>query len=188
MSTNLATVTPLIPAQAANDQLEQWRLFLAGKIDPAWRPTEWNAQAWLFTGDSDNPSTVVYRCRIANCGTLLRVQNSRCKPCELAFAASGMSDEQFDASYRRGPMRYHAYNPPGQCIAGSGSRCQRRAQSLGICRSHYSLWQKVRERDADTALTAWVGTVPSYDALPSCLVAGCEHETHTHSGLCPVHY
>ncbi|MET7903375.1 site-specific integrase [Streptomyces sp. NPDC005355] len=147
----------------------------------------------MFTGDVDNPATVAFGCRTVNCGAVLRARGSRCKQCEIAFEASGMSDEEFDASYQRGAARHYVYNPPGQCAVGpEGNRCARRARTRGICRTHYSLWHKACEREglenSDAHLAAWAETVPGYEALASCLVAGCEHESHTNSGLCPTHY
>ncbi|PJJ03471.1 integrase [Streptomyces sp. 2333.5] len=193
MSGDLAPIISISPDTAeADDRLEQWQLWLAGKINPDWRPGEWDPQSWLFSGDVDNPATVAFSCRTAGCNTILRAK-VRCRECERAFETSGMSAEEFDATYQRRPARHHVYNPPSQCIAGGqGKRCARWAHTRGICRTHYSLWQKAWLREGlennDANLTAWAETVTGYDALPECLVAGCEHESNTSASLCPTHY
>ncbi|MGX1887424.1 tyrosine-type recombinase/integrase [Streptomyces sp. NPDC055287] len=191
----LAAVAALpVNAGAEAERLEQWRLFLASKIDPEWREEEWDAANWLFTGDVYNPATIAYTCRTASCGCVLKVQNSRCKECRIAFAASALDADEFDATFQRGPRRRHyVYNPPDQCRAGAeGDRCERPVQIRGTCRIHYSLWQKFHIceglENSDANLAAWMVTVPGYDRLPKCSLVGCERESHTGAGLCATHY
>ncbi|MEK8145605.1 hypothetical protein NKH18_42590 [Streptomyces sp. M10(2022)] len=57
MTSTLALVERITPAPAQRDaRLEEWRTYLAGRIDPDWHPEEWDMALWLFTGDVDNPA------------------------------------------------------------------------------------------------------------------------------------
>ena len=53
MSVAAAPVLALPAGQAPVD-LTGWASWLRARLDPGWRPTEWNAQCWLFTGDLDS--------------------------------------------------------------------------------------------------------------------------------------
>lgn len=44
-----------------------WQQWLADQIDSGWRPEEWNADLWLFTGDPDNPRTALWPCGVTAC-------------------------------------------------------------------------------------------------------------------------
>ncbi|HEX5347022.1 MAG TPA: hypothetical protein VFW64_07970 [Pseudonocardiaceae bacterium] len=57
--------------------------FLAQRLEPAWRPDEWNPDTLIFTGDPDNPKTFSSICApTPNAGT----QRSP----EHEFAAQGL--------------------------------------------------------------------------------------------------
>ncbi|MBL3805910.1 site-specific integrase [Streptomyces sp. BRB081] len=194
MNSNLASIT-LIPSLPADDdgRLEQWRTFLAGKIDPAWREDEWDSTSWLFTGDLDNPRTAAYRCRTPECLSVLPSPHSRCQFCRAALRDSGLDEADFDASYSRDPQRYLVYTRPSQCIAGiNGDRCRRSAASRGLCRSHHARWHRVFRRDGlantDENLLEWAAGVPGLDPAPSCIVGGCPLDGVVSSGLCGTHY
>ncbi|MFF0746683.1 hypothetical protein ACFYVL_40475 [Streptomyces sp. NPDC004111] len=193
MNSSLASVTP-IPARPADDgRLEQWRTFLAGKIDPSWREDEWDGTSWLFTGDLDNPRTAAYRCRTPECLSVLPSPHSRCQFCREALRDSGLNEAEFEASYRRDPQRYLVYTRPSQCIAGiKGDRCRRSAASRGLCRSHHARWHRVFRRDGlantDEQLVEWAAGVPGLDPAPSCIVGGCPLDGVVSSGLCGTHY
>ncbi|MGW3983559.1 tyrosine-type recombinase/integrase [Streptomyces mirabilis] len=193
MSGNLASVTPITPQPTDGDRLEQWQVFLAGKIDPQWRENEWDSTNWLFTGDLDNPRTAAYRCLAPGCDQVLPVPESRCQSCRAAVHASGLSGEEFDADHRRDPQRFFAYTRPTQCIAGSdGERCRRSAASRGLCRSHYASWSRVFRRqaleDTDENLVEWAATTPGLEPGPRCVVTGCPLDSVVRSGLCGTHY
>ncbi|WP_406296513.1 site-specific integrase [Embleya sp. NBC_00888] len=193
MNSSLASVAPIPSLPADDDRVEQWRIFLAGKIDPAWREDEWDSTAWLFTGDLDNPRTAAYRCSTPECLSVLPSPHSRCQFCREALRDSGLNEAEFDAGYRRDPQRYLVYTRPSRCIAGSsGDRCCRSAASRGLCRSHHARWHRVFRRDGladtDEHLVEWAAGVPGLDAAPCCIVGGCPLDGVVSSGLCGTHY
>jgi site-specific recombinase XerD len=62
--------------------------WLDGQIDPGWRPGEWNAAQWFFTGDPDNDCTLASRCAVAACRAPLD-GDALCSVCRREFKASG---------------------------------------------------------------------------------------------------
>ncbi|MDT2006899.1 site-specific integrase [Rhodococcus opacus] len=193
MTTAPELIEHLTPPAAQHDaRLEDWRTYLAGRIDPDWRTDEWDAALWLFTGDLDNPRTVSYRCWTPECPRVNAAANMRCRSCEKAFARRGLSVEEFDATYIP-TTRLEAYKAPDQCAAGpENGRCQRRVSVRGLCRSHYSLWvatfKREKMEDSDRNLAIWAGTAQGYELRPPCSVLGCFTESSVSAGLCPTHY
>ena len=63
------TLAPAAAATVATIQPERtaWAQWLDGQINPGWRPGEWNAAQWFFTGDPDNDRTLASRCAVAAC-------------------------------------------------------------------------------------------------------------------------
>ena len=76
-----------------------WAIWLEEHIDPAWRPSEWDASRWLFTGDPDNPATVVSRCLTRACTALITVQAGLCGSCRHERAISGTPVEVFISTH-----------------------------------------------------------------------------------------
>ena len=76
-----------------------WAIWLEEHIDPAWRPSEWDSSRWLFTGDPDNPATVVSRCLTRACTALITVQAGLCGSCRHERAISGTPMEVFISTH-----------------------------------------------------------------------------------------
>ncbi|WP_169317444.1 tyrosine-type recombinase/integrase [Actinacidiphila oryziradicis] len=106
----------------------------------------------------------------------------------LEFRSSDLSREEFIATYRR-PKRIRT--PWGEerdpcCIERDGARCTRPANSLELCRTHYSSWN--RRSDPEMPLEQWLATstLRPFDARPTCIVRGCSSQRSV-TVLCKPH-
>jgi integrase len=160
----------------------EWVGWMRGKLNPDWRPTEWNADLLLFTGDPHDPRTSVSLCRIAGCGTTV-LSPGYCGKCLDAYRQSGSTRDEFEATYTRQFRRVAAYRRHPGCAVPA---CPRDAFSLSLCMIHYRGWAKVSKQPrADMA--AWVARQKPLDAAQSCQVRGCTRERAHKTGLCRTH-
>ncbi|WP_328863946.1 hypothetical protein [Streptomyces virginiae] len=192
MNGNLAEIIDL-PGRSVPD-LSAWVTWLKSQLLEDWRPGEWDAGSWLFTGDLDSDKTVAWPCIIDACPVIHKARNRRCKSCEDHFRLSGLTEEEFRTTYR--PSKNRVYMRAMPCtIERDGVRCQRELHSKGLCRGHSVQWIKAsqaadKRRPFDGPLEEWVRDVARpLAAWPDCTVAGCALEQVTlKSGLCRVHY
>ena len=49
-----------------------WVAWLRARLDPAWRPGEWDGETLLFTGDLNSARTAAWPCRTPGCPTATR--------------------------------------------------------------------------------------------------------------------
>lgn len=137
---------------------DEWVAYLQERLAPesTWRPGEFDAARWLFTGDPDNPMTTSTRCRVQHCDTVVSSQQM-CNRCKRSWAASDLTElEEFLATFRPSPVHARLTGQP--CVVRrDGLRCQRRSISnrTGLCQAHSSLWTQQRERSGMT-LHRWV--------------------------------
>ncbi|MGH9157289.1 MAG: hypothetical protein ACRD1K_15955, partial [Acidimicrobiales bacterium] len=156
--------------------------------DGDWRPGEFDPQAWLFTGDPDNPMTTSTRCRTLACPTMV-ASRCLCGPCKSALADSGLDEEAFARSYE--PDLAHQPLTGVLCVVTrDGTRCQRRSISRrsGLCQTHTSSW--INSRDASgLALEEWATTAARpLPARPRCAVAGCHNDARPAEAVCAGHF
>jgi integrase len=164
---------------AVVDPRERWRAFLAQRLEPAWRPDEWNPDTLIFTGDPDNPKTFVYLCADPECRNPNGVRNTLCPFCVA----------------RRKPRsstltrRFHD-SPLDQCVVASDEqRCERpRYSGTGLCFTHQSRYAQAK-KTRDIGLDEFLITAASLSPLPVCVVAGCRHQAfHQSTPLCSTHH
>ena len=98
-------------ASAPLPEFEQtpWVTWLRDRVSSDWRPGEWNAQAWLFAGDPDNPATVVTRCAVRACSALISLRSGLCTSCQRDHARTREALLDFAKTHK--PQR--ARNTPG---------------------------------------------------------------------------
>lgn len=164
-----------------------WSTWLRQNINPRWRRGEWDQSTWLFTGDVTNPLTVSETC--SSCGIALR-SSGLCRQCGKAYRESELPLEEFMATYLP-PARK---NRPGErrdgtCIVRrDGVRCARMPLARGLCEDHNIRWHVYKRDRRSPSMTRWCATIAiPYDALPDCLVPGCEVESSYATGLCILH-
>lgn len=58
-----------------------WRTALTDRIDPGWRPGEWDSVLLRFLGDPDNPATRVFRCVVTGCPGFAEGNGGFCPSC-----------------------------------------------------------------------------------------------------------
>ncbi|WP_197686175.1 tyrosine-type recombinase/integrase [Actinoplanes derwentensis] len=166
-------------------------MWLRTAVDPGWRGSEWDAEHWLFTGDTDNPGTAVWRCSTAACDAVMKARGQRCQPCDLALRAGDAGPAEFAATYV--PVRRAAFpgTAAGFCIVSRGeSRCAFAEISRGLCESHYGLWRIYTRRHPDASISEWARAVarPRIAAHDGCLVGRCGEAIQTDFGLCCYHH
>ncbi|WJV51743.1 hypothetical protein [Streptomyces flavofungini] len=190
--TALGKVVPLHQPRRDADQaadgpqlkiLTEWSAWLRERIDPAWRPGEWDGEARLFSGDVEHAGTAVYRCDVAACDALTRVRRGLCATCEKTHRAGSLSLKEFKAVYV--PDRNRVIS--GERAACRVRRCPRDVAVWGLCNAHGSLRQKHLQREADSDLAAWIERQSPYPPSPACLVAGCRYDARSTFGLCGIH-
>ncbi|MFD7338493.1 tyrosine-type recombinase/integrase [Streptomyces violascens] len=145
-----------------------------------------------LTGNFDNPQTVAWRCLTKVCSAVGKVRNRRCNTCNRAFAVSGLSEEEFHATFV--PVTNRRFTEVSRCsVERDGVRCQRELSSRGLCRTHTNQWKRATGRNKQPlfhgTLEEWIrdAATPHEDALSTCLVGGCELEGSPGSGLCGIH-
>lgn len=169
---------------------EAWLRWLEGRIDPNWRPGEWDADNWFFDGDPDREGNLITRCAVQRCGVKLE-GDTLCTTCLKAFRTSGLALDNFAAEYS--PVR--AKILPGTaaegCLAARGAiLCARPAICRGLCRSHYSLLRHQQAQDISLTLETWLAA--GQDPYPAdegvCAVPRCDQQPDLRDGLCRYHH
>ena len=154
-----------------------WLGWLGARLDPAWRPGEWDGQALLFTGDLASPRTAAWPCRTPGCPTGTRRPSGRCDGCRRARSAAGIGWPEFDAAP---PTRATRPLCPGSC---SVPGCEGDLHSGGLCFRHERRWNTDRTRTARGVHRP----VPPAGPAPGCRVAGCDRESIGARQLCRFH-
>jgi len=154
-----------------------WLEWLSARIETAWRPDEWDAALWLFTGDLDSERTAVWRCRTPGCPTPARSYNGRCHSCRRSLSTAGVSEEEFDRQPRRRstrPVARDVCTVPG---------CECELDCRGLCRRHALDWRKA----GGGPVEEFIASAQPLRRRASCLVAGCAREGVARHGLCKFH-
>ncbi len=191
MTAALASVTPIAPHPRLPADLPAWTAWLRAAVDPTWRGGEWDAANWLFTGDTGNARTAVWRCTTAACDAVMKARGQRGQPCALAFRAGDLGPAEFAATYV--PVRRAAFpgTAAGRCTVSRGeTRCAFATITRGLCESHYGLWRAYARRHPDASMRQWAGAVarPRAATRDSCLVGRCGEAVQTELGLCCYHH
>ncbi|TXI56041.1 MAG: site-specific integrase [Mycolicibacterium mageritense] len=175
------------PAGAAAPEPVAWSTWLRRNIDTKWRPGEWDRSTWLFIGDVTNPQTVSRSC--SSCGIALR-SSGFCRQCGIAYRESGLTREDFLTTHFPAARK----NRPGErrdgtCMVGrDGVRCARMPLAQGLCEDHNIRWHVYKRDRRSPSMKRWCATIAlPYEALPDCLVPGCEVESSYATGLCILH-
>jgi integrase len=164
------------PAEPRPSELG-WVRWLGARLDPGWRPGEWDGQAWLFTGDLTSPRTAAWSCRTPGCPTGTRRPSGRCDGCRRVRSAVGIGWADFDAAP---PARATRPLCPGSC---SVPGCEGDLHSSGLCFRHERLWNN----DRAEPLTVFITRSRPLTRARRCQVAGCERESIGRRQLCRFH-
>lgn len=172
------------PIDTAGVDRDAWTAFLQERLAPGWRPGEFDPEAWLFTGDPDNPATTSTRCVVARCAMVV---NSRtlCGGCERALAVSDLPRGAFLATHR--PLRPRSARLTGQTcvVTRDGVSCGRRRISnlSGLCNSHGSAWCRYRDGGGTLTVEQWRDQhAQPLPPVPACQVPGCAHDATVEIG------
>ncbi|TGA95294.1 hypothetical protein E2651_34585, partial [Streptomyces sp. MZ04] len=187
----MTSAAELIPQTSPSPPLldpAAWMRWLQEHVDPEWRPGEWSQQPWFFDGDLNNPRTAAGQCITASCWTLVRGPNMICRHCTDTHEASGLSRDEFLASYQRPRVRKERGTDSERCVLErSSGRCERPAHSVGLCRTHYCRWR--RHSRQGITLEEWLATSTAMPmaAKPACIVRDCANQQML-AGLCFSHH
>lgn len=157
----------------------EWVDWLRGRLDPSWRPGEWDPGSLLFTGDLSNDRTAVWPCRTPGCDTATRRQYGRCESCRRARSIGNVSWEDFDTAPPRRPTR--PLVPTGTCLVPG---CASEPFCRGLCQRHEKSWRKHPEEPVEQ----FVARTQPLARQAECLVPGCAREGLTRRGLCRFHH
>ena len=156
-----------------------WLEWLCARIEPAWRPGEWDGSLWLFTGDLDSDRTAAWPCRTPGCPTATRRPSRPLRELPAGPVDGGVCWEEFDpappAAARPAPAARGVCSVPG---------CEGELHCRGLCFRHERCLAQGRRR------RRWRSSSPGPGrcARPrTCLVAGCDRERISRRGLCRFH-
>jgi integrase/BMFP domain-containing protein YqiC len=163
------------PAEAAGEA--GWLDWLRGRLDPAWRPGEWDGQRLLFTADLASSRTAAWACRTPGCSTATHRTSGRCDGCRRARNTAGIDWAEFDAAP---PARVTRPLHRGRCsVPGCGGDLHCR----GLCFRHERAWQK----DRSEPVAAFIARTQPLARARECRVPGCDRESIGGRGLCRFH-
>lgn len=162
---------------------DAWKAWLDERINPAWRPGEWDQDRLLFTGDPDNPRTSLHRCAVHACNYVSTAR--MCTGCSKAHKKSSVPLEEFLASHIPGRTKL-AHGEVTTCIAAHG-RCQRDARDGGLCTAHGPLWRYHQGRAPHLDRDAWLAGQEPFERKPRCAITGCAREETQPNGICVAH-
>src|SRR5262245_2837731 len=151
-----------------------WVEFVQERIDPGWRPDEWDAESLVFTGLLDTSRTVAFTCSTPGCGGPSRTKNVPCYECQQKLKSFAADPDTFRRTHTAN-RRWTGVELRRCAITVEGEQCARTATTRGLCRSHWSIW--VGKRRSGMAFDEFVaaGAKP-YRRREHCRVVGCDHE------------
>lgn len=163
-----------------------WTVWLADRIDPAWRPGEWDARHWLFTGDLESPRTSSSTCRARRCDQVVISGNVFCTLCAEHLRASSQDPDTFATTFTPARERSARGMVIAQCsIVRDGVRCVRPRHCNDKCATHYNAWKYHAVKGTEQA---WLRdrAQPFTETIP-CLVPTCPSPAYNSRGLCNYH-
>lgn len=186
---SIPSVTSLVPAPRVADSTDRdeqgWMSWLWAHLDPAWRPTEWRQDCWLFTGSVHQPRTSVTVCRTAACDTVVSPANIFCPFCKEAAKKSPLPSAEFAQTFAAVRNRVSFGGVPEQCrFTKDGQCCVRPRHCKGLCVTHYTQWKTHTTRNIDGC---WEDTAVPYADTPACPAPACPLPGLHTQGLCRLH-
>jgi hypothetical protein len=190
MTLSLATSNAAVVRPLPESEQTPWMTWLHNRLVSDWRPGEWDGERWLFTGDPDNPATVVARCAVRACSAIIAVRSGLCTSCQRDHARTQIALHEFTQT--RKPQR--AKRTPGllplRCaVRRNGNACAGDVVADGLCEIHHGQWLRVHRRCRETDFDDWANNVaePLAPSKP-CLVTGCDFDCYRRASLCFHHY
>lgn len=172
---------------------DTWVEHLSNQVDPAWRPGEWDHDAWVFIPDADNPQTRLFRCPRRGCGVPVS-RDQVCVYCSREQKRNQWTADELLATTRAEPPRVRSHlRRPNCAVSDATSQCQREQLARGLCNHHYIAFDAMARGAASKTETAMRRFLEQRSdpqtRLLTCEVPACGHEQHTaRTPFCNVHY
>lgn len=174
-------LTDEFPVENASTYLQ----FLESQLDRAWRPTEWDPEAWHFAGDPANPLTAAYPCTTPDCTGISRSATGRCETCKYEGRAAVTAGQ---------PRLRHARMPDRitRCtVVYQGKPCRALESHHSLCYHHYQAWRK-RCLAASSEIPLEIYRRDALRAFPKggrCHLPRCDFEQWRHGEtMCLSHH
>ncbi|MFE3906733.1 tyrosine-type recombinase/integrase [Streptomyces sp. NPDC059153] len=183
------SVTALVPAPRTavppDSDAAGWGPWLTARLDPAWRPTEWRPDCWLFTGSVHEPRSSVSLCRTEVCDTVVSPAGIFCPFCREQQKTSPQPAEEFARTFVPERNRVSFGGVPEQCgFSKDGQRCVRPRHCKQLCLTHYTQWKTHTSRKHPGR---WEDTTAPYTDTPACPAPACPLPALYGRGLCRHH-
>ncbi len=102
----MTALAPAVPTPRPDPSTQSWPQFLTGALLTVWRPTEWDPDTLVFTGDPANKMTAINLCVTPSCQVIVDGSSpTRCQSCRhylrraRTTQATAVSEENFDRAY-----------------------------------------------------------------------------------------
>jgi integrase len=190
MTLSLATSNAAVAAPLPESEQTPWMTWLRDHLVSDWRPGEWDGHGWLFTGDPDNPATVVSRCTVRACSAVVGLRSGLCTSCRREHAATRIALPEFIQTHMPQRAKRTPTVLPQRCaVRRDGATCSGDVVEKGLCEIHYGQWLQVHRRCREADLDDWARNVaePRSPSKP-CLVTGCDYDCFRRAPLCLHHY
>jgi integrase len=190
MTLSLATSNTAAAWALPEPEQTRWMAWLQDHLVADWRPGEWESERCLFTGDPDNPATVVSRCAVRACSALIAVRSGLCTSCRREHGGTHIALHEFTETHKpQRAMRTPGVLPPRCAVQRDGNSCGGEVVAQGLCDTHHAQWLRVHRHCRETDLEDWAENLaePLAHSKP-CLVTGCDFDCFRRGPLCFHHY
>ncbi len=160
-----------------------WSEYLEQRVNPAWRPGEYDHETGLFVPNVASTDNIIAQCLRPGCGSHLSA-GIACVGCLREFKASGSTTIEQWLEVAEPKQR----NPVEHTLQCQVPACERLRKSRGLCASHIAAFRPWAKTHGGT-INEWVAArhPTGFRPLAKC-VAGCGREVFsTETQLCKSH-
>ena len=163
------------PTRGTRTMADKWLDYVTAHTATDWRPTEWNPETQIFTGDVTNPLTTAWACSTPGCPARSIVKDGPCVRCRTTIAKG------------RTPT------PPApfqEVLCGDTGvpHCQIPAKSNGLCPHHGPGFQLALRKAPKLLVAKWAEGQEPHPAAGPCVISWCDRQRRSlNSTICKGH-
>lgn len=142
----MARVGTLLPAPEAGRESQTWVEWLRDRVDPKWRPDEWDEKSLTWTPNPANPGTAFGTCARPGCQERSIYSGPRgiCESCNSEKRRKGWNVDRL-LSTPLTESRPSLEFVPRCLVVADGVQCGFDAVCRGLCVNHYGTYKPLME-------------------------------------------